>query len=268
MLRTMIRGVLLDLGGVLFNGPQAIPGSIDAVSRLRHAGLPIRFLTNSTRAPRRQLLTKLREIGFEITPDELFTPARAACDFLTARNRAAHLLIHPDLAEDFADMQASSPDISVVVGDAAQHFTYDAMNAAFRHLIDGADLVALAANRSFRDSDGALSIDVGAYVSALEYASGQTATILGKPSPAFFDQALASMGCTAPEAVMIGDDAEAEVAGALTAGVGCAVLVRTGKYIRGDEAAFRPAPSHTADDLAAAVDWLLATQPATGAQNR
>jgi ribonucleotide monophosphatase NagD (HAD superfamily) len=56
---------------------------------------------------------------------------------------------------------------------------------------------------------------------------------------------------------MIGDDAEADVAGALAAGLGQAVLVRTGKYRPGDERAFAPAPSIVADDLAAAAEWIV-----------
>ena len=254
----MIRGVLLDLAGVLYDGDRAIDGAIGAVARLTKAGLPIRFVTNSTRAPRRVLLQRLAGMGFTIDADQLFTPARAACDLLIRSGRAPHLLIHPDLAEDFADLPELGPEKSVVVGDAAGHFTYDAMNAAFRALTDGADLLALAANRSFRDSDGGLSIDVGAFVAALEYADDQSALVLGKPSPAFFKAALDSMEVAAPDAVMIGDDAEADVAGALDAGLGQAVLVQTGKYRTGDESRANPRPSHTSPDLAAAVDWLLA----------
>ncbi|WP_299847315.1 TIGR01458 family HAD-type hydrolase [uncultured Roseovarius sp.] len=254
----MIRGLLLDLAGVLYDGGRAIDGSVDAIARLVDAGLPIRVITNSTRKPRRLLLQRLAEMGFEIDADQLFTPASAARAVLAESGRAAHLLIHPDLVEDFADIPQSGAEISVVVGDAAEYFTYDAMNAAFRALDAGANLLALANNRSFSDADGALSIDMGAYVAALEYASGQTATVLGKPAPGFFKAALASMGISAAEAVMIGDDAEADVAGALSAGFGQAILVRTGKYRDGDESNVTPAPDFIAADLVEAVERVLA----------
>lgn len=254
----MIKGVLLDLAGVLYDGGAAIDGSAEAVKRLRQAGLPVRFLTNSTRSPRRVLLEKLAGMGFELREDELFTPARAALTLLRERDATAHLLIHPDLAEDFAERPMTGAARMVIVGDAARHFTYDAMNAAFRELSAGAELVALAANRSFRDSDGKLSIDAGAFVAALEYASGQKAHILGKPAPDYFAAALQSMGCAGSDAVMVGDDAEADVAGALRAGLGQAVLVQTGKYREGDEARHSPRPGFLARDLAAAADWILA----------
>lgn len=253
----MIQGVLLDLSGVLYTGPKAITGARDAVERLRAAGLPIRFLTNSTKSPRRRILAKLDKMGFAVDDGELFTPARMARQVLHKLHAKPHLLIHPDLAEDFEDLPEDAPKKAVVVGDAAEHFTYQAMNAAFRTLDNGATLLALAANRSFMDEDGQRSIDVGAFVRALEYASGCDAQVLGKPAPDYFAAALESMDCPAGCAVMVGDDAESDVAGALTAGLQAAVLVRTGKYRKGDETAHDPCPSHVADDLAAAVEWIL-----------
>jgi HAD superfamily hydrolase (TIGR01458 family) len=252
----MISHVLLDLAGVIYDGNQPIPGAIDAVTRLRDAGLGIRFLTNTTRTPRRTLLQRLHGMGLPIADEELFTPARAACDWLTAKQLSPYLLVHPALLEDFAGLPKDKTE-AVVVGDAAQGFTYDALNAAFRKLIKGTAFVALARNRSFKDDDGMLSLDTGAFVAALEYASHSEAVLLGKPSPDFFYGALASLGSDGKDAVMVGDDAEADVAGALTAGLGAALLVRTGKYRPGDERKVQPAPSDTVADLAAAVQWIL-----------
>lgn len=253
----MVKGVLLDLAGVLYEGDTAVPGAVEAVARLRDAGLPVRFLTNSTRRPRRVILERLARLGFDVAPDELFTPARAACVVLAERGLIPHLLIHPDLAEDFEGCGGAGPGKAVVVGDAGPFFDFERLNAAFRELDAGAEFLALAANRSFRDDDGLRSMDAGAFVAALEYASTRKAEVLGKPAPGYFAVALASMEVTADNAVMVGDDAEADVAGALEAGLGAAVLVRTGKYAEGDETRVTPAPSATVDDIGAAVEWIF-----------
>ena len=253
----MVKGVLLDLAGVLYEDDSAVAGAVEAVARLRAAGLPVRFLTNSTRRPRRAILARLARLGFDVSPDELFTPAGAACAVLADRGLAPHLLIHPDLAEDFAGCGGAGPGRAVVIGDAGPHFAFDTLNAAFRVLDEGADFLALAANRTFRDADGRRSMDAGAFVAALEYATNRKAEVLGKPAPGYFKLALASMRVAAADAVMVGDDAEADVAGALEAGLGAAVLVRTGKYVAGDEVRVAPPPSATVDDLAAAVAWIL-----------
>ena len=252
----MTQGVLLDLAGVLYDGGEAIPGAVRAVARLRAAGLPVRFLTNSTRTPRRGILDKLQGFGFEIAPEELITPAAAACARLAIEGKTPHLLIHPDLAEDFDGLPEDGAPV-VVVGDAGPFFTFETLNAAFRVLDEGAGFLALAANRVFRDADGKRSMDAGAFVAALEYASGRTAEVLGKPAPSFFHAAVATMGAAPADVVMIGDDAEADVAGALACGLGQGVLVRTGKYRDGDEARFDPPPSYVAADLEQAVAWIL-----------
>jgi len=251
----MIRGVLLDVGGVVYVGSEPLPGAVDAIRRLKDAGLAIRYLTNTTRTPRCGVLGKLRGFGLDIAEEELFMPAIAARHYLEARGLSPHLLVHPALEEDFAGLPPGEAE-AVVVGDAADGFTFAALNACFRKLEQGADFLALAKNRSFQDADGALSLDVGAFVTALEYASGKTAIVLGKPSPDFFAAALDDLGLTPAEAVMIGDDAEADVGGAMACGL-AGILVKTGKYRQGDEAHIRPPATAVVDDLAAAADWLL-----------
>ena len=252
----MIRAALLDLVGVVYQGDRPLPGAVEAVAGLREAGLRLRFLTNTTRMPRRALLSRLSEMGIVVAEEELFTPAQAARTWLKTKRLSPHLLIHPDLEEDFANLDGSAGE-AVVVGDAAQGFTYAALNTAFRKLLDEAEFLALARNRSFRDDDGELSLDAGPFVTALEYACQRQAVLFGKPAADFFQAALASAGCDGKEAVMVGDDAEADVAGALAAGVGSALLVRTGKYRPGDENKVKTVPSDTVEDLAAAVRWIM-----------
>lgn len=254
----MIQGVLIDLSGVLYVGDKALPGAAAAMARLRASGLPARFVTNTTRTPRNRLIRRLASFGFDLSAKDLFTPAIAARQILADRNLAAHFLIHPALAEDFDRLDAAGTSgRAVVIGDAGDGFTYESLNAAFRELADGAAFLALAKNRVFKDEDGKLSLDAGAFVAALEYAAGQSAVVLGKPSLDFYAAAAASMNLPLSDLVMIGDDLESDVSGALLAGVGKALLVRTGKYIEGAEAAADPAPSAVVDDFAAAIDWIL-----------
>jgi len=252
----MVRGALLDLSGVVYVGDTVLPGAINAVVRLRKTGLPLRFLTNTTSKSKRVILEDLRSMGLSCSDEELITPAQVAHDLLAKGNMSAHLLISPNLAEDFANTPTKG-NTAVFVGDAGRGFTYAALNEAFRVLYDGAEFYALAANRTFLDSDGKRSLDAGAFVAALEYATQRKATILGKPSPNFFQAALSSMGCQAEDAVMIGDDAEADVSGALAAGIGKGLLVRTGKYATGDEDKVDPAPTAVVDNLEAAVEWIM-----------
>ena len=252
----MIRAVLLDLLGVVYDADTPIAGAVAAVERLRQAGMPLRFVSNTTRTPRSAIITQLAAMGIRVADEELLTPARAAVEWLRRHGRRPHLLVHPDLEAEFSGLEGESGR-AVVVGDAGEAFDHASLNRAFRELVVGADFVALATNRTFKDADGLLSLDAGAFVAALEFASGRSPVVLGKPSPDFFLSALAGMNCPATDAVMVGDDAESDVAGALRAGLGAALLVRTGKYRPNDETRFDPAPTALVDDLAAAIDWIL-----------
>ena len=255
---TVFKGALLDLGGVVYIGDKPLPGAVKAIERLRNAGISIRFLTNTTRQSHGKLLEKLRAMGLSVADEELFTPALAARRVIEGQGLTPHLLIHPELEEDFAGLPSGGRE-ALVVGDCGEGFTYPALNAAFRALERGGEFLALANNRSFRDADGELSLDAGPFVAALSFASQREPTVLGKPAAPFFLSALGSMGCKPEEAVMIGDDVESDVGGAMAARLS-GVLVRTGKYSAGAEDEIDPPPSAVADDLAAAVDWVLEKQ--------
>jgi HAD superfamily hydrolase (TIGR01458 family) len=124
------------------------------------------------------------------------------------------------------------------------------LNHAFRLMMDGAELIALQHNRYWRRSDG-MALDVGAYAAALEYATRSEAVVVGKPSQEFFAAALAEMELE--QAVMVGDDVEADVGGAMAAGL-AGVLVRTGKFRQ--DALPEVTPTAVADSIADVPELL------------
>jgi HAD superfamily hydrolase (TIGR01458 family) len=123
----------------------------------------------------------------------------------------------------------------------------------FRRLTDGASLIAMHRNRYWMTADG-LQMDAGAYVAALEYAAGVSATICGKPAQAYFEGALGSLGVMPERALMVGDDVTNDVVGAQLAGL-TGVLVRTGKF-RPSDLQHEPPPQHVIDSLASLPSLL------------
>jgi len=256
----MIKGVLIDLSGTLHLGAEPIPGAAAAVERLARSGLAVRFATNTSRTTRSRLHIQLEEMGLALPVEQILTAPRALQTYLREKGLRPHLLVHPGLREEFADLPQNDPN-AVVIGYAAEAFTYDSLNAAFRLLKEGAPLLATGKTRYFQGSAGLL-LDAGPFVAALEYASGTEAQIFGKPAPAFFLRAVEELGCRPGETVMIGDDARSDVAGAVEAGL-LGILVRTGKYRAGDEAVVEACGGRVAADIAAAVD-LIVTDPEGG----
>jgi len=249
-------GVLLDIDGVLYVGDEPIKGAHEALAELRRMAAGVRLVTNTTSRSRRNVVDHLLELGFEIAFEEVLTPAAMAVRHCQAQGyESVAMLVSEKLREDLAPLEAQSSGKradAVILGDLGDGFTAEVLNSAFRLLMDGAELVALQHNRYWRRTDG-LALDVGAYASALEYATGREAVVVGKPSRDFFRAATDDIGLE--RAVMVGDDVEADVGGAMAAGLP-GVLVRTGKF-RQDALSARVTPTGIVDSIAD-VPGLLA----------
>lgn len=231
-----VQGILLDLEGVLYVSGAPVVGAAETVRILTERGYEIRGLTNTTTKPRRRISEFLAGMGIDLPPDRIVSPATAAAIvFAELGFRRLHLAADPSLAEDFEqfDLVDDTPD-AVVLGDLHKDFTWDRIDGLLRMLLGGARLVALHRNRVCRRDKG-ISLDLGPFVAALEYAAGTEAVVVGKPTLDFFELALAHLGVPAENALMVGDDIEADIGGALAAGID-AYQVRTGKYTERDDA--------------------------------
>jgi len=251
-----IRAILFDLEGTLYESGRPIPGAVQTLSALDRSGIPYRFVTNTTSRPRRVLVEELSRMELPADPDRIFTAPRAAREFLLGKGwTRASLLVRPAVVEDLGGIEADerAPQ-AVVYGDLGEETTFARLNTAFRHLLEGAELVTLARNRYYRGQDG-LRLDQGPFTAALEYASGKTAMLVGKPSPEFFAGALASLGVPAAEAAVVGDDLEADVAGGQRVGMR-GILVRTGKFREDDLARSRVRPDAVIGSVADLPDLI------------
>lgn len=231
MFPKQIKAVLCDIGGVLYVGDTPIKGAIEAVAKIKER-YPIRFITNTTQKTGAQVVKKLQEFGFDIKEDEVITALDMTKMFLEQHQSNAQFLL-TDNALNFFNSLKKYPTNYVVVGDAQENFNYKNLNNAFRTLLNGAQLLAVANNRYFKDDDNEMSMDAGGYVSALEYASGVKAQIIGKPSTEFYKLAAAALNAQPHECVMIGDDIESDIEGAQKAGM-FSILVKTGKFSETD----------------------------------
>jgi HAD superfamily hydrolase (TIGR01458 family) len=245
-----VRGLLLDLDGVLYVGDEPVEGAQAAVVELRDADLGLRFVTNTTERSRAQTLEKLEHLGFELSPQELVTPAALARKHcLDAGHRTVALIMNEDVKRDFEGLEEvdERPD-AVIMGDLGEAFGFEILNRAFRMVMDGAELVALQKNRFWLTPEG-LSLDAGPFVAAIEYATGREAVVVGKPSRSFFELVVEDLGVEAAAAGMVGDDVETDVEGAIRAGL-AGVLVRTGKYREEFVRASGIEPTATVDSIA------------------
>ena len=231
---------LFDLDGVFYNDTRPIPGGADVIAQLRDAGVPFRFVTNTTSKGRVSLAAKLQKSGVSAEPREIFCPAVAAAAFLREKQASGVFFTTADTRGEFDGLREDRhrPDY-VVLGDLGDDWTYAKLNQVLRYLLDGARLIALGMSRYWRADDGP-RLDVGPIASAFSYATGQPPIVLGKPAREFFLLALRDLHVDPAQCVMVGDDIVTDIGGAQAAGLQT-ILVRTGKFRPADlEGAIKP----------------------------
>src|ERR1700730_7773299 len=170
-----IRGVLLDIDGVLHVSMQPIQGAAETLRWLEQHGYQTCFVTNTTTSSRSSLVQKLHAIGLPLSEERVMTAPVATANYIRRHypGKRCWLLTKGNTADDFSGIELVEDHADVVViGGAEELLTYEAMNAAFRMLMDGAVLLAMHTNLYWRTSDG-LRLDSGPYVHALELATGK-----------------------------------------------------------------------------------------------
>ena len=256
--------ILLDIDGVLHVSGEPIPGAVEAVARLRGDGHTLRFVTNNSTRPRDTLAGELRGIGFELDEAEIQTTPRAAVRELGGRRVLALVMaaIVPDL--EGLELVGDNADAVLIGGcdetlEPNQVFSYMNLGRAFNEIQAGASFYCLHKNRWWQTSRGPL-LDSGAFVAGLEYATGVEATVLGKPSSAYFAAALDVLGAEPELTWLVTDDIDADVRGAQLFGMRTA-LVRTGKFRPEQLETSAAVPDVVISSMSQFPEWLERTPP-------
>jgi HAD superfamily hydrolase (TIGR01450 family) len=250
--------VILDLDGCVWIGSRATPRAPEAIAALREAGRRIMFVTNDAQRAPEDYVRKLWSLGCTAAVEEVVSVGATMQHVLAARPPAyAFVIGSPAIVRHVADAghrivnrtpRAESAEFVVVAGHT--DFNYEELQTATRAVLGGAEMVAGGRDATFPGEDGPCPGD-GAILAALEYATGRTASTVGKPQPQMFRTALERMG--SDDALVVGDRLDSDLRGA--AGVGLdGAIVLTGVTSREEaEAAVDPAPVAIAADLGTLV---------------
>ena len=230
-----IQALLIDLEGVLYSDNKLISGSIEVVKELKKQGLKLRFLTNTTTAPRKNILEKLLNFGFDIEENEIFTPIIATKNYL--RDNAVKkisLVTNIEIIEEFKEYEITqkNPD-AVIMGDIYKNFNWEILDRVFKLVyLNNAALIALHQNK-YCIRDNKVSLDLGPFIKAIEYASNKKSILMGKPEKNFFDLAVKDLDINNENILMIGDDITSDIEGSINANLK-AIQVKTGKFQEND----------------------------------
>ncbi len=248
-----VRALLLDLDGVIVLKEGLIPGAGEALAELQARGVPYRIVTNTSLVSRASLARWSQRMGSPVPPERIASALSTSAAYTRRRwpDGRLFVLASTDALTEFEGQslltaeEADAPDATasaVVIGDAPEAVTFDNLNRAFRLVRAGAELVGMHRNPWWLTPHGP-TIDSGAIVAGLEFATERSARILGKPSPVFFREAVAALAAEVRgrvgtgggrrllrrEIAMVGDDIRTDVLAAQRVGLR-GVLVLTGKH--------------------------------------
>ncbi len=273
-----VRALILDADGVIVLKGEPIPGAVDALNRLHERGIPYRIVTNNSINHRRTLAERMLAIGVPMRPEQITTAASATAAHTAARHRGRPIavLASADALGEFEgqtlvpidEANGRSDVAAVVVGDAQEQLSFANLDIVFRLVRGGAEFLAMHRNPWWLTPRGP-TLDSGAIVAGLEFATGRRATIVGKPSPGVFRAALAELAAQGgvgrlprTSVAMVGDDLRADLAPARRLGLR-GILVLTGKHGREDveRAAARSPRRGAADGIADSLRDVVAALP-------
>jgi HAD superfamily hydrolase (TIGR01450 family) len=277
-----VRGLLLDLDGVLVLKGQAVPGAVEAMNELERRAFPYLVLTNTSLVSRGRLAGWGRKVGFN-TPVDRFVSALSASADIARREyaeRPIFVIASPDARTELAGLNVvpgeqvdadPSAIAAVILGDSPDELTKENLDRAFRCMKAGAELLGMHRNPWWLTKAGP-TLDAGAFLVGLEWAAGRRARIVGKPSPAFFASAVRRLAEEAAERgerpllrseiAMVGDDMNSDIGGGRRAGLRT-VFVRSGKHgdAELDGVAGRKRYPYAPDGVAPTIAEVVAALP-------
>jgi len=248
--------LIVDLDGCVWVGDEPVPGSVEAVEQLREAGKRLAFVTNNPRRSTEEYVAKLWGMGVQASVGDVVTVGGALQHLLaeTRRGRTAFVIGTEALSAHVSDAGlrvlngtdlASRAEVVIVAG--TDQLDYEDLREAVLALARGADFLATGREPTYPMPDGAWP-GQGAILAAVEYASGKTAKIVGKPEPQLFLTALDRLG--EGRTLVVGDSLESDIAGAAKARLDAA-LVLSGGAVHDENQ--EPRPVAVASNLAELV---------------
>lgn len=273
-MNTPIKNLILDMDGVLWRGETPVPGLVDFFAGLRAAAIGFVLATNNATKTAAMYTERLARFGVHVPPEHILTSAEATASYLAEHYNPGSPVyvvgaqgLHDAMsAKGFLsvtprDVRAGATAAAVVVGLSPQ-VTYEEL-AMGSHLVhQGVPFIGTNPDVTFPSEMGPMP-GAGALLAVISTATGIQPTIIGKPGPIVFREAVKRLGGDSAGVVMVGDRLSTDIYGAKAAGLR-AILVLTGISTREEAAAGPIQPDYIFADITELAAFL--TQEPTFAQ--
>ena len=233
-------GYLFDLDGTIYLGDELIPGADETVAKQRERGARVQFLSNKPIARRETYAVKLTKLGIPCTPDDVVNSPMASARYLASEHPGKRVMVmgeaplQDELVDAGVELTERVEDTDILLVSWDREITWAQMDDAHQALRQGARFFATNPDTVCPVEGGRTVPDAGAMIAYLQASTDRMLEVMiGKPSPIITEMALARIGLTADQCLMIGDRLGTDIAMGETAGLDTA-LVLTGVTSRDD----------------------------------
>jgi HAD superfamily hydrolase (TIGR01457 family) len=255
----MIKGYAVDMDGTVYLGKNVIPGAREFISGLKARNIQFVFITNNSSRARSFYYDKLKNMGFDVSIENVLTSGTAAIRFL--KDRRTGKTVYPlgtegfvsDLREAGVMLSDRKPDIVLLSFDTT--ITYDKIDAAYHYILEGAEFIATHPDELCPNENG-YDVDIGPFINMLERLTGKRALVIGKPHRLMLDMAAAEMGLDPSEVAMVGDRLYTDMKMAIDAGTP-SILVLSGETSVEDLKKSGMRPDFVFDSVAEIIPKLM-----------
>jgi HAD superfamily hydrolase (TIGR01450 family) len=231
-----VSNYLIDRDGVLVQSPGCveIPGAKEWINKLVENKRSFLIASNHTLSSPERAAKELVETGFYIEKEQIFTPLSVLREIFHKNNPGRVLVVGTGALKNFVRQQnvqtVKNGNADTVLMGFFRNVNHRTMSLVIEAISKNkARLIALHKNRLYVGQHDKMEPGLGAWVTAVEYATGIEAHIVGKPNPEYFLTALEKLGAKPENTVMISDDPTSDLSGAKKIGLKT-VFVMTGKY--------------------------------------
>jgi 4-nitrophenyl phosphatase len=249
---TSVKALILDMDGVLWRGSSPLGNLPKIFETINHLGLRFVMATNNASRSPSQYVKKLLKFGVNIKPWQIINSGIATAMYLKGRfpdGGNVFVVGEPALIESLEGegFHHSGDNPLAVIAALDRTITYDKLTKAMLHIRAGALFIGTNPDRSFPIPEGEAP-GAGAFLAALEAATGVSPLIIGKPQPLMYELASSRLGVSSEETLVVGDRLETDILGAQKGGFQCA-LVLSGVSTKEAAEKWHPAPNLIAFDL-------------------
>jgi HAD superfamily hydrolase (TIGR01450 family) len=216
---------VFDLDGTLIqrarDGIVVIDGAREVLAAIRASGRPIVVCTNASHVTPATIAEELRDVGLDVSGEEIVTPPCSAISYLRAHHPGAPVQVFAPhvtrerMAHDgirVLPADGDGPPAGAVFVAHGESVDFDVIERAARAILAGAPLLAASYVSAYSGADGPIFSRGAMLTAALAKATGATPRIVGKPSRASLDEISGRMGGIAPaKMAIVGDDVGLEV---------------------------------------------------------